>query len=205
MCAHYNSITRGPDIGRWGLEWANPDLSDLPRALYPRYRGAVIRRREGALGMDVMTWGLIPSWAKQLDYKKFKYNFNARAETVDTLPSFRTAFRHRRCLVPAECFVEHPAIDGEKIAHRVSAADGEPLMFAGLWEHWSAGDGSEELYTYTILTTEPHEGLRWLHHRMPVALTPEEAEEWLDPNTTPERAKELLRSPTPESLEIVPL
>lgn len=165
MCARYNSVTRGADLfGRHGVQWASPELSDVPGEIFPRYRGMVLRLREGALGLDVMTWTLLPFWSKDGDLRKCKHNFNARGETVDSLPSFRTPFRSRRCLVPVDAFTEFPQIDGRKVRHRVERADGEPMLFAGLWDRWSAKDGGEEVLSFTIVTTEPHDGLRWMHH-----------------------------------------
>jgi putative SOS response-associated peptidase YedK len=153
--------------------------------------------------MDAMIWGLIPYWAKEPDPKRFRGTFNARAETLDTVPSFSGSFLRRRCLVPASAFVEFPVLDGKKVAHRITSADGGPILFAGLWDRWRGGD--EEIYTFTIVTTEPNDGLRWLHHRIPVVLTRDAQEVWMDPASPPQAARRVLKCPDPASLSAMPL
>lgn len=200
MCAHYQNETRISIFDRYGPKWASPSLSEAQSEMFPRYTGTVLRWRKGELGLDAMMWTLVPFWAETGDPKKFKANFNARSESLDTVASFKAPFLYRRCLVPATWFMEYPSLGGRKVAHRVAGAGGEDLVFAGLWDRWKASDGSAELLSFTIVTADPHPELRWLHHRLPVVLTPAAAEAWLDPDTSPARAKELLTSPTPEML-----
>lgn len=202
MCARYQAIDGPEPFAEYRLRWGSPHLSECRLQMFPRYLGPVIRERGGEVGLDAMNWGLIPFWARAADPKQFRNTFNARAETVDRLPSFRTPFRSRRCLVPAANFTEFPLIDGQKSEHQVHSSTGAPLMFAGLWDRWS--DENEELHSFTIITTESHPGLRWLHHRMPVILPREAHEAWLDPALPLEDARALLISPAPEMLIAIP-
>lgn len=203
MCARYNSVTRGPDLAKvLSASWASPGLSDIPPTVFPGYAGIVLRLREGQRGLDAMRFGLIPFWAKADAIKKFRGTFNARGETIQTTASFREPFRRRRCLVPADSFVEFPAIEGKKTAHRIARADGAPLMFAGVWDRWRA-DG-EELMSFAIVTTEPHAELMWIHNRIPVVLEPPAAERWMDPDAPADELQSLLVSPAPETVVATP-
>ncbi len=146
------------------------DLPNLP----PRYNiaptqdAAVVRPGpEGeARELAMLRWGLVPSWSEGPSAYSM---INARAETVATKPAFRAAFRHRRCLVPADGFYEWQRVDGGKQPYLVELASGEPFAFAGLWEHWEGGDVIE---SFTIIVTEANELLRPIHERMPVILDP---------------------------------
>lgn len=204
MCARYETLPDVPDpFAEYRITWISPRLSETMAEMFPGYLGPVIRLRRGERGMDAMKWGLIPYWAKDPDPKRFRGTFNARAETVDTIPSFSASFARRRCLIPASAFVEFPVVRGRKIRHRVSSGDGGPILFAGLWDRWRGND--EELYTFTVITTEPNEGLRWLHHRIPAILPKEAQEVWMDPSAPVEDAKRVLRCPDPETLLAVPV
>ena len=144
-------------------------------------------------------WGLVPSWAK--DPGMGARMINARAETIAEKPSFRAAFRRRRCIIPASGFFEWQATGtGPKQPVWISRPDGGLISFAGLWEAWLGPDGSE-LETATIVTTEANETLRPFHHRMPVILEPDGFDAWLgsgaDDRFDREAAGELLR-PAPE-------
>lgn len=126
-----------------------------------------------------MRWGLIPGWAKDISFGN--KTINARAETAAEKPSFRSAFRHRRCLVVANGYYEWQREGKKKRPMYIHRAEGDEalLAFAGLWESWSDPDG-EELETCTILTTEANDDLREIHDRMPVVLDRPEQTSWLD-------------------------
>lgn len=121
-------------------------------------------------------WGLIPSWAK--DPSIGARMINARSETVAEKPSFRAAYKRRRCLIPADGFYEWQKVGSRKQPHFIGMADDGPFAFAGLWEHWAGPDGSE-LESCTILTTEPNDMLASLHNRMPVIVDPLDYDDWL--------------------------
>lgn len=126
----------------------------------------------------MLRWGLVPFWAK--DPSIGNKLINARGETVAEKPSFRAAYRKRRCLILADGFYEWRREGGGKVPYYISLASGEPFAFAGLWEHWSSKQTDETLQTATIVTTEASDFLQQLHHRMPVVLTPGIAARWLD-------------------------
>jgi putative SOS response-associated peptidase YedK len=132
-------------------------------------------------------WGLIPSWAK--DAKIGAQCINARVETVDTKPAFRSAFKKRRCLVMADGFYEWRKED--KQPYFVTLKSGEPMAFAGLWETWRPPDGPVE--SCTICTTDANDMMGRLHDRMPVILPRNVVDHWLDPKVTdPEELKPML-------------
>jgi putative SOS response-associated peptidase YedK len=158
-----------------------------PEDLVPRYniaptQAVITVTDEGERRLEQMRWGLIPSWAK--DAKIGSSLINARAETLAEKPAFRSAFKRRRCLIPADSFYEWAAgSGGRKQPMRVALASGEPFAFAGLWEEWTPRDGPDTpIRTCAIVTCAPNELMARFHHRMPVILQGPEAEAaWLDP------------------------
>ena len=121
-------------------------------------------------------WGLVPSWSK--DPTIGARMINARAETAAEKPSYRAAFRRRRCLAPADGFYEWQRRGKQKQPFYITVDGGAPFAFAGLWEHWEGSDGSV-LESCTLLTTEPSEALASVHNRMPVILHAEDYNLWL--------------------------
>lgn len=155
----------------------------------------------------LLRWGLVPAWAK--DPEMGARMINARAETVAEKPSFRAAFRRRRCLIPASGFYEWQSTGtGPKQPVWISRPDGGLISFAGLWEAWLGPDGSE-LETATIVTTEANETLRPFHHRMPVIVNPDSFDIWLGNGTEDrfdrEAAGELLRPAPEDTVRVVPV
>lgn len=138
----------------------------------------------------LLRWGLIPSWAK--DAKTGSQCINAKAETVAEKPSFRAAFRKRRCLVIADGFYEWRREGDRKQPMWIGRKDRQLFAFAGLWEYWKPAEGNP-LETCTIITTEPNEILAPIHNRMPVILAPVSYDQWLDPATPADPLKALLR------------
>ena len=124
-----------------------------------------------------MRWGLIPSWAK--DPSIGSRMINARAETVAEKHAFRTALRRRRCLVLADGFYEWQKSGSRRRPMRVVMRSGEPFAFAGLWETWRDPEG-KVVPSCTILTTEANDLLRPIHDRMPVILSRDDEDFWLD-------------------------
>lgn len=197
-------------------------------ALYADY-GALLERfeiEEAALGQDVyeenynvapseqivavindgkrnrlgtFRWGLIPSWAKdqKIGYKMI----NARAETAAEKPSFRHAFKKKRCLIPANAFYEWKKGENGKMPMLIHLEGGELFAFAGLWESWESPEG-EVIHSCTILTTQPNAVMADIHDRMPVILAKEAEKIWLDPNIQdPELLQELIKPYDSEELE----
>ncbi|WP_026103005.1 SOS response-associated peptidase [Pseudanabaena sp. PCC 6802] len=128
-----------------------------------------------------LRWGLIPSWAKDpaIAYKLI----NARAETAAEKPSFRHAFKHRRCLIPSDGFYEWQRAEGSKSKKQpyyFSLKDSALFAYAGLWESWESPEGNI-VETCTILTTHANDTVSPIHERMPVILNPDDYDLWLDP------------------------
>lgn len=121
-------------------------------------------------------WGLVPSWAK--DPKMGNRMINARSETVAQKPSFRNAWKRRRCLVPASGFYEWQRLDQSSKQPYVITGKNRPLLaFGGLWEKWQ-GDG-DSLLSFSILTTRPNTVMAPIHDRMPVIIAPDTFDRWL--------------------------
>lgn len=127
-------------------------------------------------GLTLYQWGLIPSWAK--DPAIGNRMINARAETITEKPSFRNAFRSRRCLVPADSFYEWKRDGNEKIPHRILMKDRSPFAMAGIWDQWISRDG-EIIHSFSILTTTPNDLMKEIHDRMPVILSRQDENLWL--------------------------
>lgn len=178
--------------------------------LRPRYNIApsqevvIIRRpNAGSAGRTLawVRWGLIPSWADDpnVGYKMI----NARAETLDRLPSYRDAYRKRRCLIPADGFFEWK-VDADrdskapKQPYLIRRVDQQPFAFAGLYERWQAPNAERVIESCTIVTTKANQKLARIHHRMPVILDDRDCETWLDPAAD---GRELLRSCPEDWLE----
>ena len=153
--------------------------------------------------LAMLRWGLIPSWAKD---PKIGYQcINAKAETVAEKPSFRAAFKKRRCLVIATGFYEWQVQGRAKQPLWIGLKRHRPFAFSGLWDQWKPTEG-EPLETCTILTTEPNELLAPIHNRMPVILAPTAYDQWLNPTfQRAESLKALLRPYSSEELTAYPV
>ncbi len=126
----------------------------------------------------LLRWGLVPFWEK--DPSIGNRLINARAETVAEKPSFRAAYRKRRCLILADGFYEWRKETDGKTPYYISLESGEPFAFAGLWEDWHSKDTGEALQTTAIITTSANDFMNQIHHRMPVVLQKDAADRWLD-------------------------
>jgi putative SOS response-associated peptidase YedK len=177
----------------------------------PRYNIApsqpVAAVRAGPAGrgreLALLRWGLIPSWAK--DPAIGNRLINARAETAREKPSFRSAFKRHRCLIPASGFYEWQRRERGKQPHYIRRRDGKVFAFAGLWDRWESPDG-DGIETCTILTTAANAVLAPIHDRMPVILPPAEYARWLDPSLQdPDSLASLLAPFPPEDLLAFPV
>ena len=169
----------------------------------PRYNIAptspvpVVKETELGRILTLHHWGLIPSWAK--DPALGARLSNARGETVAEKPSFRTSFRRRRCLIPADGFYEWQARPGlPKQPWLIRATAGVTLAFAGLWDLWEGPDGCLE--SCTIITTAANALMAPVHDRMPVVLDPGDWSFWLAPGTKDAARLQALLCPAPEGV-----
>ncbi len=157
----------------------------------------------GKRELAMLRWGLLPFWAK--DIKQGAKMINARAETVADKPAFRSAFKKRRCLIPADGFYEWRGKKGDKRPYRIALPDGAPFAFAGLWEAWTNPEDQSRIESCTIVVTEANARLRAIHDRMPVILAPEDHAAWLDPQSDRAALEALLKPFPPEALTAVPV
>jgi putative SOS response-associated peptidase YedK len=202
MCGRYTLSARRLALLEERLHTTFPELT--PRYnIAPSQEVPVIRRTEEGYALVMARWGLIPSWAK--DPKTGYRMINARAETVAEKPAFRSAFRYRRCLIPADGAYEWRQTNGHKTPYYICMKDRQPFAFAGLWEHWQ-GEADEAIESCAIIVTEANELVRPIHDRMPVILSPEDYTLWLDPEVTKvEPLNALLRPYPPETMTAYPV
>jgi putative SOS response-associated peptidase YedK len=204
MCGRF-TLTVDPG----DLQEAFPGLT-IPVQFNPRFNIApsqpvAVITNSPDYKLDFYIWGLIPSWAK--DPEIGNRLINARAETLSEKPSFRTAFRRRRCLIPADGFYEwHATAESKsKTPMFIHLKTGKPFAFAGLWEIWPAPDGSE-VRSCTIITTQPNQLMEKIHARMPVILPPLVYSSWLDPaEQNPEMISKFLVPYPEEEMEAYPV
>lgn len=204
MCGRFTLTT---DPGQ--LQESFPWLS-IPNGITPRYNIAptqpvAVVPNDGKNRLDFFNWGLIPSWAK--DPSIGNKMINARAETLQEKPSFRSAFRRRRCLILADGFFEWRQDAGakSKTPMYIRLKSEKPFALAGLWERWDSPDGSKIL-SCTIITTEPNELMRPIHNRMPVILPESAYPAWLSPEEMDPAALQPLLVPfTSEAMLAFPI
>lgn len=173
--------------------------------LTPRYNAApgqpvavVGRKATGERGLALLRWGLVPRWAAAPTGPR---PINARAETAAVSPAFRHSFRDRRCLLPADGFLEWQRAGGRRVPHHFRPRGGGLVAFAGLWDVW--GRGADRLHTCCLLTTAAAAAVRPVHDRMPVVLPPDRWDRWLDPGTPPAEVAALLQPDPAADLEVV--
>jgi putative SOS response-associated peptidase YedK len=200
--------------GRYALH-AHPDVIALqfglsaPPGFKPAYNIAptsdvLIVREDTGTGRraDLYRWGLIPGWAK--DPAIGNKLVNARGETVAEKPSFRSALRRWRCLVPASGFYEWQAVAGKKQPYYIRPKADALFGLAGITELWNGPDGP--LHTVCLITTEPNELMRGIHDRMPVIVAREDYGAWLDPgNQDAARLKRFICSFPAAQMEVYPV
>ncbi len=197
MCGRFTLTLTGEQLSL-AFPWptANGDLT--PRYnIAPSQMVAVVPNREEPQ-IESFRWGLIPSWAK--DPSIGNRMINARAETLAEKPSFRTAYRRRRCLVLADGFYEWQSRPGQrtKTPYYVRLQSQDAFAFAGLWETWRDPEGSW-IPSCTIITTRPNELVEPIHNRMPVILRRDDYEQWLDPSEVQSSLLQPLLEPYPSS------
>lgn len=173
-----------------------------PIEFRPRYNIAPTQQivtvtNDGTRRAQLMRWGLVPFWAK--DLKIGNRMINAVGETLATKPAFRAAFKKRRCLILADGFFEWRTDGKNKIQNYIFLKSRKPFAFAGLWETWKSPEG-ETVKSCTIVTTSPNEFITPIHNRMPVILSEETEVLWLYPMTEDARVLTPLLIPSPSEL-----
>ncbi|MEQ1611264.1 MAG: SOS response-associated peptidase [Hyphomicrobiaceae bacterium] len=201
MCSRY-SLTSPPEAVRAYFRHRNEHGYPPRYNIAPTQPVGIVRTAEsGYRDFQVVRWGLIPPWVK--DPRTFTTLINARAETAAEKPSFRGAFRHKRCLVPADGFYEWTGPVGGKRPHLIRRRDHGLLAFAGLFESWLGADGSE-VDTMAILTVAANATVDTVHDRMPAILPPEQFDAWLDcRNIETKQASAMLQPAPVDLLEII--
>ncbi len=199
MCGRYALIS-SPELIRRLLAYLDQPNFPPRYNIAPTQPVAIVRMAEGKRRFALVRWGLLPSWVK--DPQTFTLLINARAETINDKPAFRSAMKRRRCLVPADGFYEWKAEGGRKRPYFVRLKSGGPFAFAGLWETW-IGPNGEEMDSAVIVTAPANRLLAPVHERMPVILEPEQHAQWLDSDhVDPKEAAALLKPAREDRLDL---
>ncbi len=204
MCGRY-TLTCAPEILSEAFQLEDvPDLSPHYN-IAPSQWVACVRTRSAnhARAVDRLRWGFVPSWAR--DPAMGRTLINARAETVADKPAFRRPFRERRCLVLADGYYEWKRDGARTQPYYIRLNTQRPFAFAGLWDQWTARDGTA-LESCAILTTRPNASMALIHHRMPVIIHPADYDPWLDPALRdPARLVTLLTSCPADAMVAIPV
>ncbi|MGH2455992.1 MAG: SOS response-associated peptidase [Candidatus Limnocylindria bacterium] len=210
MCGRFAQPRSADELARIFRARPVTDLAGDRFNVAPTDPVAAVAERHGERTLDEYRWGLVPFFAESP--KGAARLINARSETVETSPAFRTAFRDRRCIVPADAFYEwrrhrDPATGrvrrSEPFALRL--ASGQPLGLAGLWAVWRDPETAQRLYSVTILTAPPNELVATVHDRMPVILDPDDWDPWLHEATPRRELRALLRPAPAEAMAMYPV
>lgn len=201
MCGRYTLASPTERLAEeFGVDASSIELAPNYNVA-PTQKVAAVLEEGGQRRLEVLRWGLIPPWAD--DPGIGSRMINARSETAPGKPSFRRAFRERRCLIPADGFYEWQRTNGAKQPYYIHMEDGRPFAFAGLWESWSKGEG--EIRTCTILTTGANALVGEVHDRMPVILAHDTYDVWLDPASERDELTGLLASYPEDEMEAYPV
>jgi putative SOS response-associated peptidase YedK len=154
--------------------------------------------------IQLLRWGLIPSWVKsEKDASEIRLKtFNARAESIDSKPSFSRSFSSKRCIIPVKGFFEWQHVGAKKIPWYIYHTDDEIISFAGLWDDWVQTTTGEIVSTFSIVTTDANEMMSEIHNsakRMPVILDKISEKQWLDLEISKKEALEVLK-PCPDEI-----
>ncbi len=194
MCGRFTLAVDINTIARTFNASVPSSLNAMPRYNIAPQQNVVTVMRDETTHLDLLRWGLIPSWAK--DESIGSKMINARAETLAEKPSFKRLLHSKRCLLVADGFYEWKKEQGGKTPMYITLRDNEPFAFAGLWDTWRDAEG-QQIRTCTIITTEPNELVASIHNRMPVILAQDAREEWLDPSVRDDRVLLSLLAPYP--------
>ena len=178
---------------------------DYVPELVPRYNIApaqlspIVIAVEKGRSIHMARWGLVPSWSRDLSLGAGM--INARAETLEEKPAYRTAFHTRRCLVPARGFYEWQTQGAKSQPYKIALRNGALFAFAGLWERW-VPEGGEPVESFTIITTQANKLVGEVHDRMPVIIAPRDYPRWL---TAPANTAKKVLLPFTSGMTIAPV
>ena len=204
MCGRFTLTQPARIAAKFGLDNfapVEPEFYEPRFNVAPTQRIVVIPTIDGQREARRMRWGLVPSWAK--DSKIGASCINARADSIESKPAFRAAFRSRRCLIPADSFCEWQSGPQGRQPYRITLADGSMFAFAGLWERWRNPATDENIESCCIVTCDTNEFKARFHDRMPVIIAAEDYDTWL--TGTQEQALALLRPYPAEEMRAYPV
>ncbi|MCZ6641461.1 MAG: SOS response-associated peptidase [Gammaproteobacteria bacterium] len=150
-----------------------------------------------------MRWWLTPYWAKEMSSKYSM--FNAKSETAHKSPAFREPFQKRHCVVPVCGFYEWTRLNNQKLPYFITPTEFPGMLLAGLWDRWHNKETGEVVESFTILTTDAHDELQFVHKRQPAMLSLGDAHRWLDTGVAGEDLMTLFESAIPMTLEAIPV
>lgn len=201
MCGRFNLIATDRQIMEHfnlpSLPTRNPDYNIPPGQKIL----TVAQLEDGSNKAVDLLWGLIPSWSKERPASNRL--INARAETLSEKPSFKHAFRYRRCLIPATGFFEWQSTATGKRPYHIHKPDNSLFAFAGLWEHWR--HEQETIYSCTIITTLADNQMTAIHNRMPVIVAPKDYDRWLAINNTIIEMSDFLNNEVYDTMQLTPI
>lgn len=202
MCGRYTLSAGHEALARAFLAEFSEELKTSWKNRYNITPGtgivAILEDRDrGGCKAEILHWGLVPAWAKDPDigYKLI----NARAETIADKPSYRDAYRYRRCLVPASGFYEWDRRSTPRQPYYFHPANSSFMAMAGIWEHWLHPSGSEIL-SVSLITTVANKTVGKIHHRMPVIVQAADWDRWLDTSNVKAEGLGQLLVPASDSL-----
>ena len=205
MCGRFVGFRPLNDLMKYfPIDVANIDITKNFNVA-PTQEILAIVHRDGQNHLEKMNWGLVPFWAKDISIGSKM--INARSETAAIKPSFRNAFKRRRCLILADGFYEWAGKTGHKQPMFITLPDGSPFAFAGLWEIWdNKGKANTAYRSCTILTREASASMEPIHHRMPVILKPAVFNSWLNPsNQDANLLQEIIQNQIYTELKAIPV
>ena len=162
----------------------SPSFNACPGRDHP-----VISSIENEISLSSMHWGLIPNWTK--DSAKSIKPINARSETLSEKLSFRGLLKNNRCLVPADGYYEWENSGPSKVPYYIRSSDTRSMAFAGLCDRWN-DNGSGPVSSYSIITKQASQSIRFIHERMPVIIPAHYWKDWLDPDLSADVMNDLI-------------
>lgn len=201
MCGRFTLTADIQTVAQKFHATAPASLQSVPRYNVAPTQDVVAVMNDGERHLELLRWGLIPSWAKEESVGSRM--INARAETLAEKSSFKKLLRSRRCVIVGDGFYEWAQEPGtkSKTPMYITMKDHEPFAFAGLWDSWRT-PGGQQLRTCTIVTTEPNQLMASIHNRMPALLLPDALTAWLNPEVQDEQELCHLLNPYPTELMV---